>query len=78
MATFSIRVVNTAEKPLKGVGVRIEFVGGGEAKSVSGATNAAGIAVFKGHKEADIDVYVNKKYYGSFRYEDKRRITAEI
>ncbi len=75
MASFTVRVVNDDQEGMKGERVVLEFRGLTRGMSADEYTNSDGYAEFDDYEEGEVDVYVDGKNYGSYRYEDGGSIT---
>jgi len=75
MATFDVQVVDSRQRPLKDVRVRIEFIDLGRQMSDVQHTDGSGVAHFNNHKEGRIRVYVNTRQKGVHFYRNQGSIT---
>ena len=75
MASFDVHVVNEDQEDLKGVRVVLEFTG--PLRGITGAeyTDSYGHAEFDGHKEGEVEIFIDGKSYGTYSYEDGGSIT---
>lgn len=76
MADLSVRVLNDDEEPLKGIPVRIEFTSQCRGMTGTEYTDSDGYAYFSNFEEGDINLYIDHKNYGGYRYSDGESINV--
>ena len=77
MASFEVRVVNENQGPIKGVAVRLEFKGLLLGITSEDYTDAEGVALFYGHKEGKVNIFVNDDSYGEYQFRDGDQVTIK-
>jgi hypothetical protein len=75
MASFEVKVVNADKKPVHGAQVKLEFTDKRQGMSSQEYTDSDGVALFYGHDQGDIRIYINGDNYGKYRYEDGEQVT---
>ncbi len=78
MATFSVRIVDDNQKPVKGVEVTLGFTSFTRGMTSDKYTDSNGFAYFDGYNEGNVKVYVRGSNYGEYSYDDGGSITITI
>ena len=75
MASFEVKVIDVDKKPVQGTQVRLEFTDSRRGMSTQEYTDVDGVALFYGHDQGEIQIYINGDRYGKYRYEDGEQVT---
>lgn len=73
--SFSVRVVNDDQKPIKGAGVVLSFSGLLRGMTTKEYTDSDGYAYFDDYDEGEVEVFVGGSSYGKYSYSDGDSIT---